>query len=76
MVTPATLTIPKGKKLFPAIVLVHDSGPHDRDETMGVNKPFKDLAGDLPPKALRCSGTKSGLNNMLLKFLARSRVLP
>ena len=41
---PATLTIPKGKTNVPAIVLVHGSGPNDRDET-GVNpanKTFKD----------------------------------
>ncbi|NLM46836.1 MAG: alpha/beta hydrolase, partial [Firmicutes bacterium] len=28
----------------PAVILVHGSGPQDRDETIGPNKPFKDLA--------------------------------
>jgi len=28
-----------------AIVLVHGSGPNDRDETLGPNKPFRDLQG-------------------------------
>jgi dienelactone hydrolase len=41
---PATLTLPKGDGPFPALVLVHGSGSHDRDETIGPNKPFKDLA--------------------------------
>lgn len=41
---PATLTLPKGDGPFPALVLVHGSGAHDRDETIGPNKPFKDLA--------------------------------
>ena len=29
------------------IVLVHGSGPNDADETIGLNKPFRDLAEDL-----------------------------
>jgi len=41
---PATLTIPKGTGPFPAVVLVHGSGPNDRDETYGPNKAFKDIA--------------------------------
>jgi dienelactone hydrolase len=44
---PATLTIPKGEGPFPAVVLVHGSGPNDRDETIGPNKPFRDLAWGL-----------------------------
>jgi uncharacterized protein len=42
-----TITIPKGTGPFPAVVLVHGSGPHDRDETVGATKPFKDLAEGL-----------------------------
>jgi dienelactone hydrolase len=41
---PGTLTMPVGAGPFPAIVLVHGSGPNDRDETFGPNKTFKDLA--------------------------------
>ncbi|MFH2009798.1 MAG: alpha/beta fold hydrolase [bacterium] len=41
---PGTLSLPKGVKAPPVLVLVHGSGPHDRDETIGPNKPFKDLA--------------------------------
>jgi hypothetical protein len=46
-VLPATLTIPAGAGRFPAIVLVHGSGPHDRDETVGGTKVFRDLAWGL-----------------------------
>jgi dienelactone hydrolase len=44
---PATLTLPKGDGPFAAVVLVHGSGPHDRDETVAANKPFRDLAWGL-----------------------------
>jgi len=40
---PGTLTLP-AKTPAPCVVLVHGSGPHDRDETVGPNKPFADLA--------------------------------
>lgn len=41
---PATLTLPKNGTKFPLVILVHGSGPHDRDETIGPNKPFRDIA--------------------------------
>ncbi len=44
---PGTLTIPQGNGPFPALVLVHGSGPNDRDESLGPNKPFRDLAWGL-----------------------------
>jgi uncharacterized protein len=44
---PATLTLPKGEGKFAAVILVHGSGPHDRDETIYQNKPFRDLAWGL-----------------------------
>jgi hypothetical protein len=39
-----TLTVPEGSGPFPAVVLVHGSGPHDRDETIFLHKPFLVLA--------------------------------
>ena len=45
---PATLCLPanaKGKVAM--VVLVHGSGPNDRDETIGPNKPFRDIAHGL-----------------------------
>ena len=44
---PGVLTLPKGKGPFRAVVLVHGSGPNDRDESVGANRPFKDLASGL-----------------------------
>jgi uncharacterized protein len=44
---PASLSLPPGSAPFAAVVLVHGSGPHDRDETIGPNKPFLDLASGL-----------------------------
>ncbi|MBR6539339.1 MAG: alpha/beta fold hydrolase [Bacteroides sp.] len=44
---PGTLTLPlsaSAENKVPCIVLVHGSGPNDRDETVGPNKPFRDLA--------------------------------
>jgi len=44
---PATLSLPNGPGPFPAVVLVHGSGPNDRDESVGAAKPFRDLAEGL-----------------------------
>jgi len=48
---PATLTLPTGT-LRAGMVLVHGSGPHDRDETIGPNKPFRDLAHGLAQRGI------------------------
>lgn len=48
-----TLTLPAtGAASFPAVVLVHGSGPNDRDETIGPNKPFRDLAWGLAAEGI------------------------
>jgi dienelactone hydrolase len=44
---PGTLSMPVGDGPFPAVVLVAGSGPNDRDETIGPNKPLRDLAWGL-----------------------------
>lgn len=48
----AVVTIPKNVNNFPIVVLVHGSGPSDMDETVGTNKPFKDLAVGLAAKGI------------------------
>lgn len=45
---PGVLTIPeKADEKVPCVVFVHGSGPNDRDETLGPNKLFKDIADSL-----------------------------
>jgi dienelactone hydrolase len=41
---PGTIAAPTKGKPIAAVVLVHGSGPHDRDESLGPNRPFRDLA--------------------------------
>ncbi|WP_316744081.1 alpha/beta fold hydrolase [Pedobacter antarcticus] len=48
----AILTMPAEGTNFPIVVLVHGSGPSDMDETIGPNKPFKDLAAGLAAKGI------------------------
>jgi len=62
---PATLTVPKGAGPFPAVVLVHGSGPNDRDESIGPNKPFKDIAWGLASKGI-----------MVLRYEKRTKQYP
>ncbi len=47
-----TLTIPRRIEKPKVVILVHGSGPNDRDETIGPNKPFKDLAWGLASKGI------------------------
>lgn len=49
---PGTLAMPVGAGPFPVLILVHGSGPNDRDETLGPNKPFKDLALGLASRGI------------------------
>lgn len=46
------VTLPNGDGPFPAVVLAHGSGPHDMDESIGPNKPFRDLAHGLASKGV------------------------
>ena len=47
-----TLSVPHEAGPLPALVLLPDSGPLDRDETIGRNKPFKDLAWGLATRGV------------------------
>lgn len=62
---PGTLSTPKKSGPYPAIILVHGSGPNDRDETIGPNKPFKDIAQGLSTKGI-----------MVLRYDKRTNVYP
>jgi dienelactone hydrolase len=46
------LTLPAGKGPFPAVVLVSGSGPNDKNETLGPNHPFLDIALGLAAKGI------------------------
>lgn len=47
-----TLAMPQGKGPFPAVVLVHGSGPQDREETIGPNHVFTDIARGLAAQGI------------------------
>lgn len=49
---PGTLSMPVGEGPFPGVVLVHGSGPNDRDESLGPNRPFRDLAEGLASRGI------------------------
>lgn len=47
------LSVPKdASKKMPGVVLVHGSGPNDMDETIGMNRPFRDLAWGLASRGI------------------------
>jgi dienelactone hydrolase len=62
---PGTLSLPKGDDPFPAVILVHGSGPNDRDETIGAVKPFQDLAWGLASRGVA-----------VLRYEKRTKVYP
>lgn len=49
---PGTLALPEGEGPFPAVVLVHGSGPNDRDGTFGPNHPLRDIAHGLAERGV------------------------
>src|SRR5580698_6066976 len=60
---PGTLTLPRGAGPFPAVVLVHGSGPNDADETIGEVHVFADLAAGLASRGIA-----------VLRYVKRTRV--
>jgi dienelactone hydrolase len=62
---PATLSLPRDKAPFAAVVLVHGSGPSDRDGSLGPNKPLKDFAQGLATRGIA-----------VLRYEKRSRLYP
>lgn len=62
---PGTLVVPKGQGPWPAVVLVHGSGPNDRDETVGGVKVFRDLAEGLATRGIA-----------VLRYDKRTKVYP
>jgi fermentation-respiration switch protein FrsA (DUF1100 family) len=64
-VLPGNLTIPNGEGIFPAVVLVQGSGPNDQDETIGSNKPFKDIAWGLATQGV-----------VVLRYVKRTKEYP
>lgn len=49
---PGTLSVPTGAGPFPAVVLVHGTGPLDRNATVLANQPFRDLAWGLASRGI------------------------
>jgi len=65
LLLPGTLSLPRGRERVPAVVLVHGSGPHDRNEAIGPNRPFQDLAQGLASRGIA-----------VLRYEKRTKVYP
>jgi hypothetical protein len=46
------ISLPEAEGVYPALVLVHGSGPNNMNETVGLNEPFKDIAYYLAQKGI------------------------
>lgn len=62
---PATLTLPRVDHRVAAVALVHGSGPNDRDESLGPNRPFADIAAGLASRGIA-----------VLRYDKRTKVAP
>jgi len=49
---PAVLCLPSSGAPAPLVVMIQGSGPQDRDETIGPNKPFRDIAWGLAERGV------------------------
>jgi len=52
LAVPGTLSLPSTAGAHPAVVLLSGGGPFDRDETIGSNKPLKDIAWGLASRGI------------------------
>ena len=52
LAVPGTMTVPRGPGPHAGVVLLAGSGSLDRDETIGRNKPFKDIAWGLASRGV------------------------
>ncbi|MCY4146868.1 MAG: alpha/beta fold hydrolase [Chloroflexi bacterium] len=46
------LSLPQGEGPFPAVVIVHGSGPHNRDGLLGPLTPYRDIAQGLSSRGI------------------------
>ncbi|HYG59943.1 MAG TPA: alpha/beta fold hydrolase [Symbiobacteriaceae bacterium] len=67
---PATLALPTGTGPFPALVLVHGSGPNDRDESVSGVKVFRDLAQGLAARGIAVLRYEKRTREHSQKFMA------
>lgn len=58
-------TSPKNLSNFPVVIMVHGSGPADMDESVGSNKPFKDIAAGLAAQGIAS-----------IRYVKRSMIYP
>lgn len=49
---PARLSLPTGESSVPGVVIVHGSGPADRDSALGATRPYRDLAWGLASRGV------------------------
>lgn len=52
LAVPGTVTVPCTAGPHPAVILLSGGGPFDRDETVGGNKPLKDIAWGLASRGV------------------------
>jgi len=62
---PGTLSLPKGVDKAPVVILVHGSGPQHRDESVGPNRIFRDIASGLASRGVA-----------VLRYDKRTKVYP
>ncbi len=49
---PGSLSLPKRQAPFPVVIILHGSGPIDRDGAVGMQKPYRDIAWGLASRGI------------------------